>query len=350
MGEALTKNDFYAIIMGSLPSSFDPYISALNATSSVMGTHLSADDLMLLITEEYKRHALKSKGGKKDDNAAFYSSDARRSKDGGSNSKKDKECHKCHKKGHFKADCWKKGGGKEGQGPKQKGKGKEKEVATTAEEKKDDKPKDRKSKDGKPKDKEAWMAVVIDDIFDTNYPELEEVLDDSPYAEVYSCFIEDKLCTSTPSGLNVDISDLFDGIDDQPAINQFTSAKPNETEVRTGLEYAYLVGTEETRNAEVNLYDSGVTRHMSGYFHRFINFIKIKPVPITAADKQIFQANGRGDMYIHIPNRDQPNSQILLRNVLYAPSMGVTLVSISKIASAGSTVTTSNDLGNRQQS
>jgi hypothetical protein len=84
MGEALTENNFYTIIMGSLPSSFNPYISALNATSSVMGTHLSADDLMLSITEEYKRRALKSKGGKKDDNAAFYSSDAGRSRDGGS--------------------------------------------------------------------------------------------------------------------------------------------------------------------------------------------------------------------------------------------------------------------------
>ena len=37
------------------------------------------------------------------------------------------------KKGHKKADCWGKGGGKEGQGPKQKkGKGKKTETATIA--------------------------------------------------------------------------------------------------------------------------------------------------------------------------------------------------------------------------
>ena len=29
---------------------------------------------------------------------------------------KDLECYNCHKKGHRKADCWAKGGGKEGQG------------------------------------------------------------------------------------------------------------------------------------------------------------------------------------------------------------------------------------------
>ena len=31
---------------------------------------------------------------------------------------KDKECYNCKKKGHISADCWVKGGGKEGQGLK----------------------------------------------------------------------------------------------------------------------------------------------------------------------------------------------------------------------------------------
>ena len=34
-------------------------------------------------------------------------------------------CYNCHKKGHMLKDCWAKGGGKEGQGPKgQKGQNK----------------------------------------------------------------------------------------------------------------------------------------------------------------------------------------------------------------------------------
>ena len=43
-------------------------------------------------------------------------------------------------------------------------------------------------------------------------------------------------------------------------------------------------------------------------------------------------------MYVNLLNHNRPNSQIRLKDVLYAPSMGVTLVSISRIASAGSTV------------
>jgi hypothetical protein len=83
MGEPLTDTDFYAIIMGSLPSSYDPYLSALNATSSVLGAHLSSDDLMLSITEEdcslirYRHHTYfshASKGAKAPSQRSDYKS------------------------------------------------------------------------------------------------------------------------------------------------------------------------------------------------------------------------------------------------------------------------------------
>jgi len=93
---------------------------------------------------------------------------------------------------------------------------------------------------------------------------------------------------------------------------------------------------------DVDLYDSGASRHMSGHRHRFTNFVEIQPRPITAADKRAFNAVGKGDMLIDLPNGDA-TSTILLKDVLYAPSMGVTLVSISRIAAAGSTVVFSGD-------
>ena len=54
MGQLLDENDFYMIILGSLPPSYNPYISAVSATSSVLGKTVSADNLMLTVTEEYE--------------------------------------------------------------------------------------------------------------------------------------------------------------------------------------------------------------------------------------------------------------------------------------------------------
>ena len=50
VGSPPSEDEFYAIILGSLLSSYDPYISALNATSSVLGSVLSSDNLMQTIT------------------------------------------------------------------------------------------------------------------------------------------------------------------------------------------------------------------------------------------------------------------------------------------------------------
>ena len=107
---------------------------------------------------------MKNKSGKKDDNTAFYSNDSKKGGKGGSGGnlkKKNVECHNCHKKGHYKSECWAPGGGKEGQGLKQKGKGKAK-----MEEKKDDKKKESgttASTEVKGKEKEveeAWLAMI----------------------------------------------------------------------------------------------------------------------------------------------------------------------------------------------
>jgi hypothetical protein len=77
---------------------------------------------------------------------------------------------------------------------------------------------------------------------------------------------------------------------------------------------------------------------MSGFRHKFIDFIEIEPVPIRAADKCTFQATGKGKMLLYLPNGDKGVSQMYLVEALYASSMGVTLVSISRITATGSTV------------
>jgi len=158
MGHPPADEDFYAIILGSLPPTFDSYISAVNATSSVIGTSLSSDDLMQTVTEEYERRVMKLKGARKEENAAYTAGGSARGQGSSGGSKKNVECFNCHKKGHYKADCWAPGGGKEGQGPKGKGnakaKGKEKEKDTAA------------SAPSATHVDEAWMATADTNVLD----------------------------------------------------------------------------------------------------------------------------------------------------------------------------------------
>ena len=75
---------------------------------------------------------------------------------------------------------------------------------------------------------------------------------------------------------------------------------------------------------------------MSPFHEDFINFVSIIPKSIAAADQRSFQATGRGDMYIEVPNGEM-SVCIMLKDVLYAPTMALTLISISRITAAGFT-------------
>lgn len=85
---------------------------------------------------------------------------------------------------------------------------------------------------------------------------------------------------------------------------------------------------------EIELFNSGASQHMSPYQHKFINFFPIQKRVLTAVDSGTFDAIGKGDMFIIILN-GRTTTRILLKDVLYAPKMGITLVSIGKIDVAG---------------
>ena len=140
-------------------------------------------------------------------------------------------------------------------------------------------------------------------------------------------------------------NDMFNG--NMQRIQELTLILPNAPDddaAYTSLDVDQLAAAARPSDDEVDLYDSGATRHMSGFKHRFINFVKTEDVPITAADKRTFKAIGKGDMYIYLPNGAKQMSRVLLKTVLYAPLMGITLVSISRITSTGSTVIFTKDV------
>jgi len=128
--------------MTSLPESYQPTLQtitaaeranlALGKSSKVM----KADDLIAFLIEEAQHCVIIEERARVAESA--LAAHARRRSGRGkpkevSKSESEDTCKNCERPGHTKFDCWSKGGGKEGQGPKQKkAKGKEKESAAIA--------------------------------------------------------------------------------------------------------------------------------------------------------------------------------------------------------------------------
>jgi hypothetical protein len=71
---------------------------------------------------------------------------------------------------------------------------------------------------------------------------------------------------------------------------------------------ALALGMSSLSGQEIEVYDSGVSGHMSPNRHRFVTFKEIAPRAINAADKTVFKAIGIGNMRIGILTERQPRT------------------------------------------
>ena len=111
MGKDIDDEDYTDVLMSSLPPSYNTACLSVNVSAHLMQSKITSDAFQVYILNKYKLCELRS--NKKDTKDEAFIADAFKNKP-----KKDIECHNCHKCGHAKADCWEKGGGKEGQRPK----------------------------------------------------------------------------------------------------------------------------------------------------------------------------------------------------------------------------------------
>src|SRR6202789_2679990 len=145
MGSELSDTRFNTIIMSSLPESYRPTLQTIttaekaNTLTGGSTKKMNADDLMAVLMEEAQHRVINDERSKSSDQALAAhtkrkgKAKANRAKgdDKALNADSEIICHNCKRPGHKKADCWAKGGGKEGQGPRQK-KGKKTESAVVA--------------------------------------------------------------------------------------------------------------------------------------------------------------------------------------------------------------------------
>ncbi|KAJ3559908.1 hypothetical protein NM688_g58 [Phlebia brevispora] len=106
MEMTLLDDGYTSIILSTLPDSYNLLVSTMTATVAVQNDTLSSDTVIRLDGKDAAFTAASSGGL------------------GGRNEgKKNLQCYNCRRKGHMKAECWVKGGVKEGQRPSSKGKG-----------------------------------------------------------------------------------------------------------------------------------------------------------------------------------------------------------------------------------
>jgi hypothetical protein len=151
LGKTLTNTEYAAIMMGSLLPSYESVLHSIASTAYMQSISITSEVVHKLSTDTYDRRQIENAGKVQDE---AFAAEAR--KKGSKGKKRDIECFNCHKKGHVKAECWAKGGGNEGGGPKKRdktdGAGKkdeagQKSAAATAEEAVD----------------EAWATVEVAD-------------------------------------------------------------------------------------------------------------------------------------------------------------------------------------------
>ena len=132
MGSSLSTTQLSTIIISSLPSSYRSVIQTITAAErigAIQGTaakpKMTPQDLISFFTEEAQHHLIHDECTKEAESALV--ADQKRQKKSTDNKGKTKSklnpndrCKNCNKNSHLKIDCWAKGGGKEGQGLRQK--------------------------------------------------------------------------------------------------------------------------------------------------------------------------------------------------------------------------------------
>src|SRR6267154_1598612 len=258
LGAPVNDSDFSAMMLSSLPQSYRPMVQTMLAVARQSSVKLTPDLIVAHLTAdaEYQESLNQRSAHTGGNNALSATTGGKKPKRGGKQesaaaSSDSKNCFNCGKAGHWEKDCWRPGGGKEGQGPKQQ------------------------AKKGKSKGKSETANTA------TTAP---------PTAEVAFA------CTS-------------DFVDVANAMNI----------------------PKDRRGA---LIDCGASRHFSPARTYFVTFRTITPRDIHTADGRPVQAIGEGDMIIELPNGSE-STKVRLKDVLYAPHMAFTLISVSIMDKAG---------------
>ncbi len=137
---------------------------------------------------------------------------------------------------------------------------------------------------------------------------------------------------SAEPDLMLDAEDNFDVVPDWEGEEDTEDLFPSEEWAGAAIT---PVSNDEDNQTHIELYDSGVTCHISPYKSDFISYTPLSPpVFLNAANKQKFPATGSGTLIVQIPYGDS-ESKLTLHGALHAPSVNYTLVSLAMLDEEG---------------
>ena len=239
MGKILDNDEYTTVLLGSLPDSYDNVTGGLNAAADSTGNPINVDQVVHLISDEYDRRMLKK--GKNGSDEAFAVNNQKQ------RDKCNIECFNCHNFGHYKSDCWAKGGGKEGQHP--------------------------------PRHNDSNNSSDNHGNCNRN--------DRSNSSNNHGRNLNNCNNSNRSSNHNEDMSTA--NVADIEAWAAIEEVEGDKSATCTSAQV-------HQPQVETELYDSGASRHMSPFRHRFKNYRSIPPHAITAANKCTFYAIGTGDL------------------------------------------------------
>ena len=341
-GVEIDTKDYLSTIISSLPTSLSNFASNQLAAAKLYHTTktIDPDVLISLISEEYERQKVQrsrrsnGKSPRDDDrDEAMTASSSKGGKAGGRNHRFPRgTCWNCGDKGHFKDKCPKPQKQKDGKEAKDSQKGGSANAVIGV--------------DSDSEGEGAFAAVAVEDYeSDDSMPNLEGVSDSDSDDEPASGVVVDNNWFSDATdegarssecseGSDWDLDDLFE--DSVPAVDAPFALEDSGTPEHVAAFVSTSGNVGNTSRTEV--YDSGCTSHISPYRNDLENFIEIPPKSFRAANKQDFQAVGKGEMVVDIPN-GADISQLHLTEVLYSPEVGYTLVSVGRLDDNGFSAT-----------
>src|SRR6266404_3264155 len=93
-------------------------------------------------------------------------------------------------------------------------------------------------------------------------------------------------------------------------------------------------GTVQDKALKSDLYDSGVSRHISPFREQFLMYRPIPNHPIIAANNRTFNAIGKGDIAVDVPH-GPTSRRIVLKDALFTLRVRLTIISISCLMESG---------------